>query len=104
MPRGGRRAISVAPTFGYLDRKRNRFKFCVNNRTRWVAPLVCEAFHGERPVERPECMHLDEDSANNRQDNLAWGTKSANQRAPQLQGARRKRMEVYWANKERAGP
>ena len=47
-----------------------------------VARLVCEAFHGTPPQSDSVCMHMDEDSRNNRPDNLAWGTQKENLNAP----------------------
>lgn len=47
-----------------------------------VARLVCAAFHGPPPFEGAVTMHLDENSRNNRADNLAWGTQKENLNAP----------------------
>ncbi len=60
--------------FGYV-----RVSICIDGkpRQRRVHHLVLEAFVGPRP-ERMECRHLDGDPANNRLDNLAWGTASEN--------------------------
>ena len=44
--------------------------------------MVCEAFNGPPPFEGAVCMHLDENSTNNRSDNLAWGTQKENLNAP----------------------
>lgn len=44
-----------------------------------VARLVCEAFHGACP-EAHECGHLDGNKHNNDASNLAWITRSENQR------------------------
>lgn len=43
-----------------------------------VHALILEAFRGVRPADRPVARHLDGDPANNRLDNLAWGTHSEN--------------------------
>lgn len=40
-----------------------------------LARLVCEAFHGPPPPERPLPVHLDGDGHNNHADNLKWGTR-----------------------------
>ena len=40
--------------------------------------LVAEAFHGPRPHRSAHCRHLDGDPANNRVENLAWGTATEN--------------------------
>lgn len=44
--------------------------------------LVCEAFHGPAPEEKPYVIHLDEDALNNRPDNMKWGTQKENLNAP----------------------
>jgi hypothetical protein len=46
-------------------------------RPRYVHRLVLEAFVGPRPA-GTECRHLDGDRANNRLENLCWGTKLEN--------------------------
>lgn len=49
---------------------------CVNGRkiTRKVHRLVCEAFNGPQPVDRPHCAHRDGDVANNAPENLYWAS------------------------------
>lgn len=47
-------------------------------KTQTVHALVATAFHGPRPSSSHECRHLDGDPANNRADNLAWGTAAEN--------------------------
>lgn len=56
-----------------------------------VARLVCEAFHGPAPKDRPIAMHLDEDPSNNKPGNLAWGTQRENLSMPEVQKAFRAR-------------
>lgn len=68
---------------GTLERKSGYRKVCLANgnrrRTRPVHVLVCEAFHGPRPV-GADVRHLDGDSLNNTVTNLAWGSRSDNNR------------------------
>lgn len=45
---------------------------------RSVHSLVCEAFHGPRPNDRPLALHRDGNHLNNRPDNLYWGTPKEN--------------------------
>ncbi|MFZ5667990.1 MAG: HNH endonuclease signature motif containing protein [Pseudomonadota bacterium] len=52
-----------------------------------VHRLVCEAFNGRPPPEKPLCLHLDENFRNNRPENLAWGTQSENMMAPKLRAS-----------------
>jgi hypothetical protein len=47
-----------------------------------VARLVCAAFHGPPPFPDAKCLHLDEDSRNNRSHNLKWGTQKENLNHP----------------------
>lgn len=41
--------------------------------------LVCAAFHGPAPADKPLVRHLDGNPSNNRSDNLAWGDYRENQ-------------------------
>ena len=70
------------PTFGVWNKHDGRFTTTYKGKTYKVARLICEAFHGPAPEDRPVCMHLDENAANNRADNLAWGTQKENLNAP----------------------
>lgn len=60
----------------------SRYIYVLDGKTHKVARLVCEAFHGPPPFERAVCMHLDENSRNNRPENLKWGTQKENLNAP----------------------
>jgi hypothetical protein len=44
--------------------------------------MVCEAFHGTPPEGKNYCLHIDENSRNNRPENLKWGTQKENLNAP----------------------
>ena len=46
--------------------------------TKMVAPLVAEAFLGERPSSGAEVNHIDGDKSNNRAANLEWTNRSGN--------------------------
>ena len=85
MPHGGYRPYGGKPHFGVWSKADERFIIVYKQKCYKVAHLVCEAFHGERPEvegERIVCMHLDENAANNRASNLAWGTQKENLNAP----------------------
>lgn len=75
MPNGGIRPYGGEPTIGQWDG--SRFIYRLRGRTYKVARLVCEAFNG-LPFRGAVCMHLDENSRNNRPENLAWGTQKEN--------------------------
>jgi hypothetical protein len=79
--RQGPKQYGGTPTKGQWDGARyiySRKGF----KTQKVARLVCEAFHGSPPFEEAVCMHLDENSRNNRPQNLKWGTQKENLNAP----------------------
>lgn len=83
MPNGGSYMREVPPTFGTPNKgKQGRLQISVFGQNRWIAPLICEAFHGLRPTPKHECLHLDESNDNNRSNNLAWGTRKENMSAP----------------------
>lgn len=82
MPRGGERPYGGKPTFGVWSTQDARFILGIRGHTYKVARLVAEAFHGPEPFEGAVVMHLDENAANNRADNLAWGTQKENLNAP----------------------
>lgn len=78
MPRGGVRPYGGQPTFGVWSKMDARFIVVYKGKSYKVHQLICEAFHGERPFSGAVVMHLDENAANNRADNLSWGTQKEN--------------------------
>lgn len=75
----GSRFYGGEPTFGQWDG--TRYIYPSGGTTYKVARLVCEAFNG--PAAAGEvCMHIDENSRNNRPENLQWGTQRENLNAP----------------------
>ncbi len=92
MPKGnGTRQYGGQPHFGVWSKMDERFIIIHKGKTYKVARLVCEAFHGESPEDKPVCMHLDENSANNRAENLAWGSQKENLNAPAHKEYQRRR-------------
>ena len=81
MPNGGFTTRGGKPTFGGWRKDSNRYCITFRGKNYKIARLVCEAFSGPCP-EGYVCMHLDEDSRNNRANNLAWGTQKENLNAP----------------------
>jgi len=82
MPHGGVRHYGGEPTFGVWSKQDARFIISHKGRSHKIARMICEAFHGTAPEDRPVCMHLDENAANNRPANLSWGTQKENLNAP----------------------
>jgi hypothetical protein len=80
MPKGGRRAYGGEPIVGQWDG--TRYIISHKGRSHKVHRLVCEAFHGPAPFPRAVVMHVDENSRNNRPQNLKWGTQKENLNAP----------------------
>jgi hypothetical protein len=85
MPNGSPRMYGGGPGGpGVWDPTAKRF--CIyskkSKRNLKIAQLVCEAFHGPAPEDKPYVLHRDEDSRNNRPDNVYWGTQKENLNAP----------------------
>lgn len=88
MPGGGVRKYGGKARYGVWHKDSKRYVLVHGTKNYKVARLVCEAFHGPPPPDAV-CMHLDEDSRNNRPENLAWGTQRENMNAPGFIRARR---------------
>lgn len=93
MPHGGKRAYGGEPKFGVWSKADGRFITVWKGKTFKVHQLVCEAFNGKKPFDGAVVMHLDENAANNRPDNLAWGTQSENLTSPTHSGYLRGAMK-----------
>lgn len=59
-----------------------------------VHQLVCEAFHGPRPVDH-EVRHLNGDKTDNRASNLAWGTSRENHQDTLRHGTHRNASKTH---------
>lgn len=79
LPNGGFRQYGGEPTNGQWDGC--RFIHVFKEKTYKAHRLICEAFNGP-PQPGMVCMHLDENAANNKPVNLAWGTQKENLNAP----------------------
>jgi hypothetical protein len=82
LPNGGYRTYGGVPLYGTWNKTDERYQYLHKGRIFKVARLVCEAFHGAPTIEKNVCMHLDENSRNNRADNLRWGTQKENLNFP----------------------
>ena len=81
--RRGAKHLGGHPTYGQWDGA--RFIYARRgHKTLKVARLVCEAFNGRAPSGKPVCMHMDEDSKNNKPENLRWGTQKENLNMPRF--------------------
>src|SRR6267154_2026886 len=76
------RSGTAKPTFGTWDKEEERHVRRLNVSGKQVTFrvhfAVCEAFHGPRPFAMAVVMHDDENSRNNREENLKWGTQEQN--------------------------
>ena len=86
MPHGGMRQYGGQAHFGVWNKTDGRFIISFKKRTHKVARLVCEAFNGPKPFAGAVVMHTDENAANNRAENLKWGTQKENLNAPGFLG------------------
>lgn len=105
-PQGAR----SAPTYGTLVRQRvGQNGEYVKRVVQWrgyglllVSRLVCEAFHGPAPFEDAVVMHLDDNSLNNRPENLKWATQwenlSTRSSKLRLDAARRENARARWGS------
>jgi len=73
------------PRYGQWYENKGKAKYIIFIK-RWgtlrVARLVCLAFHGKPPKDKPMCLHIDENSRNNKPGNLKWGDNTENMNAP----------------------
>lgn len=86
MPNGGVKTNEVTPTFGLTVQMSNNYyrKILVFRRKTYkVHQLVAEAFIGIRP-KKMITSHKDENSLNNRADNLEYITRKENHNKPKL--------------------
>lgn len=94
MPNGGSYVRALSPTRGVVTRAKptasyQRLNLMFRGRNYRVARLVCEAFHGPPPTAKSVVIHRDENSLNNKPENLRWGTQKENMNAPGYKAYRR---------------
>jgi hypothetical protein len=78
VPNGGTRSYGGQPTFGVWNKQDGRFIIVIRGTSYKIHRLIAEAFHGPAPFDGAVAMHVDENAANNRADNLRWGTQKEN--------------------------
>ena len=90
MPRGGGYLCECKPTYGIKMKSAKNANHVYLN---WLVKkignmkvhrLVCEAFHGPAPFVKAVVIHIDENSLNNRPENLKWGTQKENLNMPKF--------------------
>jgi len=87
MPHGGVRKYKTKWVYGSLRKatptaRHSYYGTIHRGRNYKIHRLVCEAFHGPAPEDKPVVIHIDEDSTNNKPSNLRWGTQKENLNMP----------------------
>lgn len=100
MPYGGQRTYGGEPTLGVLCK--GRYQFMYRGKNYRVHRLICEAFAGPAPFSGAVVMHLNEDSTDNRAENLAWGTQKQNMAAPGFRAYCRRTSRAPKIDREQA--
>lgn len=80
MPNGGIKTNELKPTEGLVQTNSPRYSrkiIVFRRKTYRIASLVAEAFHGPRP-DGLDVSHLDQNSFNNRPENLCYETRKEN--------------------------
>ena len=87
MPYGGVRVYKTKWIFGTKTKASKNARYLYmgtlyRGKNYKVHRLICEAFHGPAPEGHNVVIHLDEDSTNNRPENIKWGTQKENLNSP----------------------
>lgn len=90
MPHGKIRKYITKPTYGSVRKAsktaRHTYMGLYNSffGNMKIHRLVCEAFHGPAPDDKPYVIHIDENAHNNRPENLRWGSQKENLNMPKF--------------------
>ena len=89
MPNGGERRYKTTWVRGVKRRasktaRHEYFAVMYRGKNYKIHRLVCEAFHGPSPEDKPIVLHLNEDAMDNRPSNLRWGTQRENMNMPKF--------------------
>ncbi len=101
MPHGGLRTYETQPTFGCItSASANARHVYFGWHTRGVGNIkvhraVCSAFHGLPPTPGAVVIHVNENSLDNRPENVRWGTQKENLNMPRFKQYNRKAKK--WA-------
>jgi len=87
MPSGVIRKYKTSWIYGTLSKasrtsRHKYYKTVYRGKNHKIHRLVCEAFHGAPPADKPIVIHVDEDATNNAPENLRWGTQKENLNMP----------------------
>lgn len=89
MPHGGERVYKTKPIYGVIRRaaktaKHKHYGIMYRKKNYKIHRLICEAFHGVQPIDKPVVIHINENGLDNRPDNLRWGTQKENMNMPKF--------------------
>jgi len=87
MPRGGVRKyetkwIRGTKTKASKTARHEYYKVFYKGKNYKIHRLICEAFHGPPPDDKPIVIHINENALDNRPCNLKWGTQKENLNMP----------------------
>tara|TARA_R110002153_G_scaffold51838_2_gene145561 strand:+ start:998 stop:1471 length:474 start_codon:yes stop_codon:yes gene_type:complete len=89
MPHGGTREYKTKWIYGVRRKAKTSAKHqyygtIYRGKNYKIHRLICEAFHGPAPEDKPIVLHLNEDGLDNRPENLRWGTQKENLNMPKF--------------------
>lgn len=87
MPQGSIRKYKTKWVFG-VKRKSSKsarhqyYATLYRGKNYKIHRIICEAFHGQSPKDKPIVIHINENALDNRPKNLKWGTQKENLNMP----------------------
>jgi len=92
MPKGGFKINKLEPTYGVVQRMSKNYSrkiLVFRRKTYKIATLIAEAFLGPKPKDL-DVSHKDEDSFNNKSNNLLYESRKDNLNRPKIKNYHRK--------------